>query len=237
MSKMQYRSEGGIARVTLDDGKMNVINWDFVNELNASMDRALSDQSKALIITSGRPGVFSAGLDLKLLSSLEFAPLMKFTKQFARTMLRILLFPLPTIAAYRGHAIAGGIVISCACDRWIVQDGPFRMQMNEMINGMMIPRWIALICQSTIPHRWWREVLLQARAYTPREAYERNIPDTLVEESGDVMKVAEAVAQEMSKVSGPAYGATKKILFQEEADRAMEVFDRDALEWRIYSKP
>ncbi len=237
MSKMQYRAEDGIARITLDDGKMNVMNWDFFNELNACLDRALSEGAKALVFTTGRPSVFSAGLDLKLLPTQDLSEQIRFQRTFANTMLRVLLFPAPTIAAYRGHSIAGGMILSCACDRLIVQDGPFRMQMNEVVNGMMIPSWISFICRSTIPQRWWREALLMARSYTPREAYERHIPDTLVTESGDVLKEADAVAKELAKAAGPGYAATKKILFQEGADHTLEVFEKELMDWRIYSKP
>jgi enoyl-CoA hydratase len=231
MSKMQYAIEDEIARITLDDGKVNVMNWLFFDELNASLDQAFADNAKTIIFT-GRPNVFSAGLDLKLLPDQDLSEHLKFQRTFAETMLRVLLFPLPTIAAYRGHSIAGGMILSCACDRLMVQDGPFKMQMNEVLNGMMIPSWISLICRASIPHRWWREALLMARAYTPREAFDRQIPDTLVAENGDVLNEAYAVAKELKKAAGRGYGATKKVLFQDGADNALRVFEKESLEWR-----
>lgn len=232
MSKMNYSVEDGIARITLDDGKVNVMNWEFFNELNGALDRTLAD-SAAVVIFTGRPGVFSAGLDLKLLPTQSLDEQIRFQKTFASTMLRVFQFPVPAIAAYRGHAIAGGFILSCACDRFIIQDGPFRMQMNEVVNGMMIPSWISLICRSSIPNRWWREALLLARAYTPREAFERGIPDTLVEENGDVLKAAYETAAELRKASGPGYAATKKVLFGESSAHVMEVFEKELLEWRL----
>ena len=220
----------GIAKITLDDGKMNTMNWDFFNDLNACLDQAAAEKAAVLIFT-GRPGVFSAGLDLKILPSQSFEEQIRFQKTFATTMLRAYQFPIPTIAAYRGHSIAGGFILSCACDRFVVQDGPFKMQMNEVVNKMMIPSWISLICRSSIPNRWWREVLLMARIYSPREAFERGIIDTLVEEDGDVMKTAYEIAQELKKASGPGYSTTKKLLLQNEALRVMDVFEKELVEW------
>ncbi len=232
MAKMSYAIENGIARITLDDGKVNVMNWDFFNELNNALDRVLSDKA-AVVIFTGRPGVFSGGLDLKLLPTQSLEEQVRFQKMFASTMLRVFQFPVPTIAAYRGHAIAGGFILSCACDRFMVQDGPFRMQMNEVVNGMMIPSWISLICRSSIPNRWWREALLLARSYSPREAFERGIPDTLVGEDGDVLEAAHETAAELRKASGPGYAATKKAMLGEASAHVMEVFEKELLEWRL----
>ena len=55
MAKMNYTIDDRIATITLDDGKMNVINWDFINEMNDAFDRAIADQAGALILTTGRP--------------------------------------------------------------------------------------------------------------------------------------------------------------------------------------
>ena len=232
MGKLFYSIEGGIGQITLDDGKMNVMNWEFFDELNQALDKTQNDRASVLILT-GRPGVFSAGLDLKLLPALSLAEQIKFQKTFATTMLRVYEFPIPTLAAYRGHAIAGGMILSCACDRFMVQDGPFKMQMNEAVNGMMIPSWISLICRSSIPNRWWREALLLARAYSPREAFEKGIPDILIGESGDIMKSAREIARELQKVSGPGYVATKRVLLREGVEHVMAVFEKELLAWRM----
>ncbi len=232
MAKMKYSIEDQIARITLDDGKANAMNWEFFNELNESLDHAQADKAAVLIFT-GRPGIFSAGLDLKLLPTQNLLEQLRFQKTFATTMLRVLLFPIPTIAAYKGHAVAGGFIFSCACDRFMVQDGPFHMQMNEVANGMMIPSWISLVCRSSIPSRWWREVLLMARPFSPREAFERGIPDTLIDESGDVLAAAYKVAQELKKVSGPGYAVTKSTLFKAEADHVIEIFEKELMNWLI----
>jgi len=79
MTKIHYAREDNISILTLDDGKMNVMNWDFFRELNESLDRALGDQTFVTIFT-GRPGVFSAGLDLKLLPTQSLEEQIRFQK-------------------------------------------------------------------------------------------------------------------------------------------------------------
>lgn len=232
MAKLKYTLDDRIATITLDDGKMNVINWDFLNEMNDAFDRAIADQAGALILTTGRPGILSAGLDLKLLPTLSFLGHYRFSHAFAKAMLRLYAFPIPTIAAYAGHAVAGGALMSFACDRFIAVDGPYRIQMNEVANKMVIPSWITLICKSSIPYRWQREALLHARAYTPREAFERQIIDTLIEHDADVMAAAKAVAQDFLKLDARSYAQTKEFLLREDVDRVMEIFEKEFVEVR-----
>ncbi len=228
---MHYTIEDKIALITLDDGKMNVMNWEFFQELNDCLDRTLADKASALIFT-GRQGIFSAGLDLKLLPTLSsIEEQLKFQKSFASTMLRVYMFPVPTIAAYAGHAIAGGAILSYACDRFMACDGPYKIQINEVANKMIIPSWISLICRSSIPPQCWKEALLHSRAYTPREAFERGIVDDLIKEEGKVMESAKVVAKDLFKLNGPAYAFTKKIMRQEEADNAMKALEKELLEW------
>ncbi|MCK9276281.1 MAG: enoyl-CoA hydratase-related protein [Syntrophales bacterium] len=229
---MNYSLSGGIARIMLDDGKMNVMNWGFFEELNDCLDRTLSDNAQVLILT-GRKGVFSAGLDLKLLPTLSHVEQLIFQRTFAETMLKVYLFPIPTIAAYEGHAIAGGAILSFACDRFIVLDGPYKIQINEVANKMAIPTWISIICRSSIPPRYWKEVLLHSRAFTPEEAYERGIVDNLVNKGNDVLAYAEKEAENLCKLDGPAYAATKRFMRREEAEHAMDIFDKELVEWML----
>ncbi|MRR17460.1 MAG: hypothetical protein EG826_13485 [Deltaproteobacteria bacterium] len=230
MAKMTYTFEDRIAVIKLDDGKMNVMNWDFFNELNASLDRAIADQAGAVIFTS-RPGVFSAGLDLKLIANQTMQEALIFQRLFRDTMLRLWLFPIPTIAAYAGHSVAGGAILSFACDRFMAQDGPYKVQINEVANKMLLPTWIMTICKSSIPHRWWKEVLLHSHIYSPREAYEKGIIDDLAADGQDVMELAKACARDMFRLDARAYGASKKVLRQQEADYAVSVFEKELVDW------
>lgn len=232
MAKMNYTIEDRIAILTLDDGKMNVINWDFLNEMNAALDRANTDKAGALILTTGRPGILSAGLDLKFLPTLDILGQYRFTNAFAKTMLRLFALPIPTIAAYTGHAVAGGALMSFACDRYIAVDGPYRIQMNEVANKMVIPSWISLICKNSIPYRWQREALLHARAYSPREAFDRGIIDTLLESGADVMAAAKEVAREFLKLDPWAYAYTKDFLLREDVQHVLDVYEKEFIEVR-----
>lgn len=226
MKKMQYSIEDRIAQITFDDGKMNTMNWEFFSELNDCLDKAQADQAQVLIFTA-KPGVFSAGLDLKLLPTLSLTDKLKFQNTFAATMLRIYLFPIPTIAAYCGHSIAGGAILSYACDRFITVDGPYKIQINEIANNMALPGWILLICRSSIPPGFWKEALLHAHIYTPREAFEKGIVDDLIDADGDVLDAAKAYAGDLFRLNIPMYAISKRFMRQKEVDDVMAVFEKE----------
>jgi enoyl-CoA hydratase len=56
-----HSSDGPIATVTMDDGKVNVLSPRMLAALEAAFDRAEADG--AVVVLRGREGVFSAGQD------------------------------------------------------------------------------------------------------------------------------------------------------------------------------
>ena len=203
-----YAVEGSVARITLDDGKVNAMSADLFAALNAALDRAEREKPGAVVI-AGRPGCYSAGLDLKLLPTLPPADLRATLVTFGRTMLRIFTFPIPTVAAVTGHAVAGGAMLAFACDlRWVA-DGPFRIHLNEVAIGLTLPTWALAIAYSSIPSRWHTEALLHARAYSPGEALERGMVHGVARPGERVIEEATAAAAPLAALDQPAYATTK----------------------------
>lgn len=211
MERMRYESDGRIARILLDDGKANAMSVPFFAELTQLLDRAEGDGSSAVVI-AGRAGMFSGGLDLKLLPTLTSDGLRELSETFARTMLRVFTYPLPTVAALTGHAIAGGAVLAYACDRRYAIDGRFRLQLNEVAIGIPMPTWMAAVAGSVIPPHLHVEALLHARAYAPAEAHAHGMLNGLVGEGGDVLARAVEGCADLAAFPRDAYATTKRRL-------------------------
>jgi len=226
MEKVTYGIEDGIAQITMDDGKANAMNWEFFEEMGNSMDQAENDGAKALVIT-GRPGFFSGGLDLKLLPTLSTSEMANFATRFARTMLRVFSFPVPTIAASTGHAIAGGAMLTFACDRRFALDGPYRIQMNETLIGIALPSWMFLIARSAIPSRWRNEALLHARSYNPNEALEHGIMDAVAQDADILAAHVKAATAELLTLNLSAYATSKKNLRQAEIIHVLDLLKKE----------
>ena len=205
---ISYTSADSIAVVTLDDGKVNAMAMPFFEGLNAALDRAEREAAGAVVI-AGREGMFSAGLNLKLLPTLPPEELTRTMIAFGRTMLRVFTFPIPTVAAISGHAVAGGAMLAFGCDLRIAADGLFKLHLNEVAIGLPLPTWAITLAHSAIPRRWHTEALLHARAYSPAEALERGIVDAVVSPM-EVVAAASRAAEPLVALDKQAYAASKR---------------------------
>ena len=220
MTKIHYKIEEAVAQLTLDDGKVNAMDFIFFEELEKALDRVISDGAETLII-AGRPGYFSGGLDIKLMPTLSPTDLNRLAENFARSLLRVFSLPLPTVAVCSGHAVAGGAMLCLACDLRYVVKGPYVFQMNEMLVGIPLPSWMLLIARSAIPVRWQVETLLHARAYSPEDAVEKDLFHGLIEEGEDPLVYAKSQIEKLSALNFKAYETSKKRLRKSDVDQVL----------------
>ena len=100
-----------VSIITLDDGKANVFSANMSNTINALLDEVPDD--KGSLLFTGRPGLFSAGFDLKTISGGDPKAALEMTTAGFKLLSRIYSFPRPVIAASSGHAIALGAFLLC----------------------------------------------------------------------------------------------------------------------------
>src|SRR5258708_31301926 len=62
---VSYELADGVATVTMDDGKVNVMSLPMQAAIHEALDRAAADG--AVVVLAGRTGIFSAGFDLATL--------------------------------------------------------------------------------------------------------------------------------------------------------------------------
>jgi enoyl-CoA hydratase len=222
-----YDLKDEIAAIQLDDGKVNAMSQPFFDALNAVLDRAEKDRAQAVVIT-GRPGVFSAGLNLKVLPTLAPEDLTQTMINFGRTIHRVFTFPIPTVAAVSGHAIAGGAMLMFACDLRLVAEGANRIQLNEVAIGLTLPTWAITIAEFAIPPRWHTEAILHARMYLPEEALERGMIQAVVRPADRLHEEALATAGQFKVLDTIAYASTKARQRAEASRRIFDLLEKEA---------
>ena len=224
--KIHYELANDVAQIRMDDGKANAMDWVFFEEMGESLDRTEREGAKVLIIT-GRPDFFSGGLDLNLVPTLSPTELNTFAEILSQTMLRVFSFPVPTIAACTGHSVAGGAILAFSCDVRLIIDGPYLIQMNEMVMGIPMPTWLLLICRSAIPQQWQMEVLLHAKAYSPSEVVERGIFHGLCDSVNEIMAEARTRSEHLKSLNLQAYCTTKKRMRGPDMEQALRLFKEE----------
>ena len=116
-----YETRGPAAWITLNrPEKLNAINADVLDGLNAAFDRAIADDEvKVVVVTGAGERAFSAGYDLSAEAAHADIPAHEWHGVLATDIdatMRLWSLPKPTIAAVRGYCLAGGCELAMACD-------------------------------------------------------------------------------------------------------------------------
>ncbi|MCU1393448.1 MAG: crotonase/enoyl-CoA hydratase family protein [Ilumatobacteraceae bacterium] len=204
--KLTYELDGPAARISMDDGKANVMSPAMLGEIHAAFDRANSDHA-AVVVLRGRPGVFSGGFDLKIIQGGGYA-----TVEMVRGGLelaeRILSFPVPVIGVSTGHALAMGSFLLLSTDYRIGVNGTFRYAANEVAIGMTMPfAAVEMMRQRLTPAHFNRACIL-AEVFDPAGAAAAGFLDRVV----DVEALDDAVDQMITTLAAldqRAHAATK----------------------------
>ncbi|MCE2818600.1 MAG: crotonase/enoyl-CoA hydratase family protein, partial [Ilumatobacteraceae bacterium] len=179
-SPVTYALTDGIAVITMDDGKANAVSLTLQAGINEALDQAEKDGVP--VILTGRPGILSAGFDLKTLAA-SGQPAVDMLNGGLELAIRLLTFPTPVIAACSGHAIAMGVFLLESCDYRIGIKGNYRYSANEVAIGMTMPfSTIEILRHRVTPAALSRSVLL-AEAFTPENAVETGFLDLVVDEA------------------------------------------------------
>lgn len=214
--------------VSMDDGKANAFSSTMQSALHVALDAA--QQANAPVVLAGRPGIFSAGFDLKTLAA-SGQPAVDMLRGGLDLSLRLLEFPTPVIAACSGHAIAMGIFILTSCDYRIGVRGNYRYSANEVAIGMTMP-WstIEILRQRLSPTAVSRAVVF-AENFTPDNAVGMGVLDEIVAED-ELLDRAHSYAQQSLSLNMSAHAASKRRVRADALSAIRAGLEKDMAGWQ-----
>jgi enoyl-CoA hydratase len=169
----------GVALIELNDSKVNVMSTEMLGDIAAALDRAEADADVA-VLRSARPGIFSAGFDLKVFAAGDARQSLAMVRAGAELALRLLSFPLPTIGVMEGHAFPMGTFLLLACDMRLAARGPYRMGLNEVAIGIAPPGFAIELARSRLHPSWLSRTVTLGEMYEPDEALAAGLLDRVV---------------------------------------------------------
>jgi len=148
MTIAKWEKNESVAILSMDNGA-NKHNLNFAKDMLKILDEILTDQEiKALILTSTDEKNWSQGVDLEWLmdrfKEKDTEAMKAFMYRMNDLFKKLLLYPVPVIAAINGHAFGNGAILSCACDfRFMRSDKGFFCFPEVNIGIPFLPGMIA----------------------------------------------------------------------------------------------
>lgn len=179
MAAIEYKLDEKVAIVTMNDGE-NRFNPSFLNSFMETLDEIEKEtDANALVVTSSHEKIFCNGIDLDWLGPFiqkgDKETGVSFFYTMNRLFKRILLYPMPAIAAISGHAFAGGAIMSCAFDfRFMRSDRGFFCFPEVDLGIPFLPGMIALI-KKAIPQYKVEELHYTGKRATAEECEAHHI--------------------------------------------------------------
>ncbi|MFR9751725.1 crotonase/enoyl-CoA hydratase family protein [Nocardia sp. 004] len=201
-----YRLDNGVATITLDDGKANVMSESMISAIAGALDRAEAD--RAVVLLTGRSRMFSAGYDLATFS--------RSPEDIRRTMRaggdlihRLLEFPFPVVAACPGHAIAQGAFTLLATDVRFGIAGDFKLGLNEVAIGLTVPHYGVEVARHRLTAPGFDRAMNTGILVDPAEARDMGFLDVLVADADELHVRATAEAHRLTGIDFGAHTQTK----------------------------
>ncbi len=216
------KKEGNVSIISLDDGKANVFSPEMSKQINECLDQVATDEG-CMIIT-GREGMFSGGLDLKIIQSGDLDHIQEMSFSAFKLLARIFSFPRPVIAACSGHAVALGTFLLCCCDYRIGVKGEFMLGANEMRTNMVIPTPILELIKFRVSNAHKYRSVLGAEMYTLEDSISAGLIDEVVDQNS-LMSAVEEKAKDLSTMGHPSYSMTKELFIAEPYSKIIEAMN------------
>ena len=193
---IQYRTEAGVAIITMDDPPANTYTYEMNRQLDEAILKARMDNNVYVIVLTGSGDkFFSAGANIKMLASVDPTFKYYFCLHANETLLRLEHTPKLVIAALNGHTVGGGLEIAMAADLRIARRDAGKIGLPEINLGVLpgtggTQRLSRLVGKSKAI-----ELIITGNTFSFEEAQELGIVNDIFERDGFMENVLEYARQ------------------------------------------
>jgi len=135
---INYSVENGIGWIEMNDPPANTYTYEMMQQLDAAILRARMDAGVHVIILRGAGDkFFSAGANIRMLSSVTPEFKYYFCLHANETLTRLEQTPKLVIAALNGHSVGGGLEIALAADIRLARRDAGKIGLPEVALGVL----------------------------------------------------------------------------------------------------
>jgi enoyl-CoA hydratase len=226
MAQVSIDERDGVAVLGADRPPMNAMDRGLLEEVVAAVEQVAADPPAALVLT-GRPDVFSAGADLKVVPGYGADDQRAMVELINAMALGVYALPCPVVAAITGHAIAGGFVLAVCADHRVASTAG-RYGLTEVKVGVPYPQAAIGVVREELGMPAARALALGSRLVDAHECVRLGAFDEALE-PGAVLPRAIEVAQELGALPASVYARTKHELRGATVERLRRAAAEDPL--------
>lgn len=232
MAVIQWEKDESVAVIRLNNGE-NRQNLEFAQTFNRVLDEIVADTGiTAAVITSTDQKFWSLGVDVDWLGRQFQEQNLDNIKQFMYGMnsvfKKLLLFPMPVIAAINGHAFGNGAILSCACDfRFMKSDRGYFCFPEVDLGIPFLPGMIAFV-RKAVPEYKFNELKLTGKKAGAAELAESRVIMKACADADELFNESMSFAKTFLKRRG-IFGEHKKRMHKQIIE-VMDTEDKEFIE-------
>jgi enoyl-CoA hydratase len=216
----------GVAVLSADRPPANAMDLALLEEIVAAVQPFADDPPRALVL-AGRPGFFSAGVDLKLAPTYEPEDRSRMVTAINAMALGVYELPCPVVGAITGHAVAGGLVLALCADLRVASSAG-RYGLTEVKVGIGYPQAAIGVVRAELAPHAARRLALGSELLGASDCLHLGVFDELAEPN-DVLPRALELATSLAAFPPDTYARTKRELRGATASRLRAAAAEDPL--------
>jgi 3,2-trans-enoyl-CoA isomerase len=206
------RDHGRVRELSLSRAPVNALDPGLMQALRAALRQARQAGCAAIVI-SGRPGCFSAGLDVPALLRLDRDGMRQAWGDLFSLLGELAMSEIPIAAALTGHSPAGGAVLAICTDYRVLAEGPYLVGLNEVEVGLPVPDAVYRALAHVVGPRTAERLAVTGALLSPAEALRCGLVDELAP-AGEVVPRAIAWLEGVLGRAPAAVAATRRLARQ-----------------------
>lgn len=178
---LERHDHDGVLELRLARPPVNALSPELIVALRDAVLGAADDGARGVVL-SGRPGMFSAGLDVPAFLALDRDGVSAAWTAFFELLDAIARCPVPVATALTGHAPAGGCVLALFSEYRVLAEGKAKIGLNEVAVGLHMPWVIHEAARFVVGSRNAQRLSTSGKLWSAEDALALGLVDELVAE-------------------------------------------------------
>lgn len=202
--------DGDVFVLNLGDTE-NRFHPDWLGEMRDHLAAVQSTDGPRALVTTATGKFFSNGLDLEWLAE-NGDRLVEYAADVHELLARVLVLPVPTVAAVQGHCFAAGAMLALAHDFRVMRADRGYFCLPEVDIAIPFTRGMSALIQGKLAPRTAHEAMTTGRRYGGADCLEQAIVDAVAHED-DVLTTAIEMARPLAGKAGPTLATIKARMY------------------------